>query len=133
MGNVLKKLKKIVNLYNIAVFVCIVLIIASLVILIKPKIEFPKFNFSSNTDKISIVSSNTKEDESISEEDAKQLAIKQFKKIGEKDIDESKVTILEIEREGEHFYYVCSPENTVEIKIIGGKITRLNSVLVDNI
>ncbi len=39
----------------------------------------------------------------------------------------------EIVRKEEKYYYVSSKTNTLEIKIKGGKITRINSVLVEEL
>lgn len=142
-----KILKKIFNFYNLGILVCVLFIIGSLTVLIGPdvklqniklpNIKFPEINFDKNKDenddKITIVDSKTKDGDSITEQDAIKLAISQFKKLGEKDLNTKDVTCLEIEREGEHYYYICSPQNTLEIKIVGGKITRLNSVPVDNL
>ena len=64
------------------------------------------------------------------EEEAKELAIKQFKKIGEKNLEKDKINIIKIDRNGEEYYYVTSAENTAEIKIKGGQITRINSASV---
>ena len=41
-----------------------------------------------------------------------------------------KINIIKIDRNGEEYYYVTSAENTAEIKIKGGQITRINSASV---
>ena len=43
---------------------------------------------------------------------------------------EDKINIIKIDRNGEEYYYVTSEENTAEIKIKGGQITRINSASV---
>ena len=115
------------NLYKVAMVICVVLILISAIVILC---------ISSNNKqdgKIEIATTNIKEDENITQENAIKLAISQFKKLGEKNLKEDNITISEVERNGEYYYYVCSPENTLEIKITGGKITRVNSVPVENL
>ena len=130
----MKKLKKMLNLHNFAVAGCVILIIASLVIIIEP-------DFSSlfavevlaegNQEKeVNIVQADKKGEE-ISEEDARRLAKNQFKEIGEEKVNTKKLEVLKIDRQGEEYYYISSTENTVEIKISTGEITRINSVKVN--
>ena len=119
-----KKLKKIFSLYNIAIVGCIILIASSLWIIFKPKENVTPYG-------LKLVNSETKQEEDITEEKAKKVAIKQFKDLGEKNLKEENLTIEKIERQQEEYYYICSPENTMEIKIKGGQITRINSASVD--
>ena len=121
-----KKMRRIFNIYNLAVILCVITIIVALVIIFKPN-----NNKKITSDGVEIVQAKIGSDEKISEEDAKKLAIKQFKKIGESDIDEGSLKILKIQRQGEEFYYISSKENTLEIQILGGDITRINSVVVE--
>lgn len=116
------KLKKILNLYNIAILMCILIIGISCFIIFKPE-----KNVTSNG--IEIVSSGVKDGENISEEKAKKIAVKQFKKLKEK-TNEKELNIIKIQRDNKEYYYISSPENTLEIKINGGEITRINSVPV---
>lgn len=66
----------------------------------------------------------------ISEQEARKLAVKQFKELDEKWINEKELEVLEFSRANEYYYYISSKENTIEIKKNGGKITRINSVPV---
>ena len=66
----------------------------------------------------------------ISEQEARKLAVKQFKELDEKWIKEKDLEVLEFSRANEYYYYISSKENTIEIKKDGGKITRINSVPV---
>ena len=66
----------------------------------------------------------------ISEQEARKLAVKQFKELDEKWIKEKDLEVLEFSRANEYYYYISSKENTIEIKKNGGKITRINSVPV---
>ena len=58
------------------------------------------------------------------------MAIKQFKKLGE-NINEKELKVMKIQRKGEEYYYISSKENTLEIKLKGGKVTRINSATVE--
>ena len=83
----------------------------------------------STTSEIEIVSTNVKEGEKITEDQAKNVAIEQFKILGEK-TDISGLSVDKIKKQGEEYYYISSRENTLEIKIVGGVITKVNSVAV---
>ena len=119
----MKKLKRALTPYHIATTICLIVLITSLCIILKPETK-------KTPSGITVVSSKTKENEEITEEEAKELAIKQFKKIGEKNLEKDKINIIKIDRNGEEYYYVTSAENTAEIKIKGGQITRINSASV---
>lgn len=148
-----KKLKKIFNLYNLAIVACVILIVVSLVIIIEP--DFSGMFKSDNnvvvenkevtdknqqgskentepkkSDDVKVVA-NDNSGEKISEKDARKLAKKQFKELGEKDIDTDALEVLKVEREGQEYYYISSAENTVEISVKTGEITRINSVKVE--
>ena len=66
----------------------------------------------------------------INEQEARKLAVKQFKELNERWVKEKDLEVLEFSRANEYYYYISSKENTVEIKKDGGKITRINSVPV---
>lgn len=118
-----RKLKRALTPYHIATTICLIVLITSLCIILKPETK-------KTPSGITVVSSKTKENEEITEEEAKELAIKQFKKIGDKNLEKDKINIIKIDRNGEEYYYVTSAENTAEIKIKGGQITRINSASV---
>ena len=120
-----KKMRRIFNIYNLAVLLCVITIIVTLVIIFKPN------NKKITSEGVEIVQAKLGSDEEISENDAKKLAIKQFKKIGESNIDEESLKVLKIQRKGKEFHYISSKENTLEIQILGGNITRINSVVVE--
>lgn len=120
----LNKLKRYFNLYNLAILCCVIAVVVGLYFLLKS--EKGKTTQSG----IEIVDTNIKEDGEISEEKAKEVAIKQFKNLGEK-VSREDLNIKKIKRQGEEYYYITSKENTMEIKIKGGKITRINSAPVE--
>ena len=123
MKELKRKLKRALTPYHIATTICLIVLITSLCIILKPETK-------KTPSGITVVSSKTKENEEITEEEAKELAIKQFKKIGEKNLEKDNINIIKIDRNGEEYYYVTSAENTAEIKIKGGQITRINSASV---
>ena len=123
MKELKRKLKRALTPYHIATTICLIVLITSLCIILKPETK-------KTPSGITVVSSKTKENEEITEEEVKELAIKQFKKIGEKNLEKDKINIIKIDRNGEEYYYVTSAENTAEIKIKGGQITRINSASV---
>lgn len=127
-----EKLKNIVNLYNIAVVICVVVIIVSLCIILKPEDGgiFAKQKEKLMVDGVEVIQSNKKETEEIFEKEARKIAVKQFKKLNE-NVKEDSLSVTKIQRKGEEYYYIVSQRNNVEIKIMGGKITRVNSSLVE--
>ncbi len=129
-----KKVRRIFSIYNFAIFGCIILICASLYMVFKPNINEFVSNIGKSIEKkqdgVEIVDSEVKSGEKTSEKQAKKTAVKQFKNLGEK-VKEEELEIMRIQRKGEEYYYVTSKENTLEIKISTGKVTRINSVLVE--
>ena len=118
-----KKIKRIFSLYNLMVFVCVIFILISMFILFKPEKQ--------ETNKIDVVQNEEKVKGEITEEEARKLAKKQFKNLGEKNIKEDELNVKKIERSGEEYYYISSAKNTMEILIKSGKITRINSAIVE--
>ena len=126
------KIKKIFSLYNIAVAICVIVIIVSLYIILKPENGeiFTKQKEKLTVDGVEVIQSNKKETEEISEKEARKIAVKQFKKLNE-NVKEDSLSVTKIQRKGEEYYYIVSQRNNVEIKIMGGKITRVNTILVE--
>lgn len=120
-----KKFKKSLTLYNIAIISCVVIIVVSIVIVFMPE-KKEKIML----DGVEVIQSNTKEGSEISEDNAKKLAIKQFKELGESDLSENDVSCLKILRDEDEYFYIKSKQNTLEIKVKGGQISRINSVPV---
>lgn len=118
-----KKLKNIFNLYNIAIIACVILIAISVYIIFKPDKQISKND-------VEIIQTDISETKEISEKEAKKVAQKQFKKIGEK-VKLEDLECKKIKREQVEYYYITSAKNSLEITVIGGKIERINSVLVE--
>ena len=126
-----KKVKKKFNVYNVAIFLCVIALIVLVVfffIMLKPK--------ENNDDNkivvggVEIVESEIKETDEITEEQAKQIAVKQFKNL-EEDTTVDQLKVTQIRRGQVEYYYVTSAKNSMEIRILGGKVERVNSVLIE--
>ena len=151
----LKKLKRIFCFRNVAIVLCIFIIVTSLYIAFKPNLVevFSNINIgdgsnhntnndkdlgnntdNTNTNKDNINNNKVidiKSSGQISEDDARKVAKKQFESLGETKIKTDELKVQQIKRSGEEYYYISSKENTLEIRIQDGKITRLNSVSVE--
>ena len=123
-----KRVKEVFNWYNVIIILLLIMIAVSLIIIIKPEVK--NIDFEEIMSSINI-KENMKNNEEISEEKAKKIAIGQFNKLGEEDIKEEDIKLAEIERNGEYYYYIRSQKNTLEIKKIGGKLARINGVVVE--
>ncbi|MBO5478754.1 MAG: hypothetical protein J6A04_03450 [Clostridia bacterium] len=119
-----KQLKKILNPYSLAIVGSIILIIVSLFIIFKPETKKTPAG-------IEIVDTGIKEEEEITEQEARKVAKKQFQKLGESSVKEEELQVKKIRRSEEEYYYISSAKNTLEIKIKGGEITRINSATVE--
>lgn len=117
------KLRRVINIRNIAIIICIILIGLSLYIAFKPEGEV------TTPSGIKVVSTKVKSDENISEEKAKEAAVKQFKRLDEK-VKKEDLSCQKIDRKGVEYYYITSPKNSLEIKIKGGRIERINTMPV---
>ncbi len=122
----MKKLKKIFNLYNLAIFTCIVVIIVSLYIIVNPNIDQVIRNIE---EEVKIKENVSENNEEISEEQARKIAKEKFKEMDEK-VKENQLEVIAIKRDNEDYYYISSEKNTMEIRKKDGKITRINSVKI---
>ena len=118
-----KRIKRVFNLYNLGILKCIVIITICLFIIFKPKKKM-------TVDGIEIVQTDVKEGETLDENDAKKIAVKQFKKLGESDVKESDINVKRIVRKEDEYYFITSKLNTMEIRIKDGEIVRINSAYV---
>ncbi|MDE5830581.1 MAG: hypothetical protein K2H53_02660 [Clostridia bacterium] len=99
----------------------------------KAKNQNTSKNESKNTpNNASVTGGNDTKAGEITEEEAKDIALARFTALGEQNVSKEGLAIKKIRRSGEEYYYITSSENTLEVKIEGGKITRINSVIVDN-
>ena len=123
--NIGKKIKRFLDLYNLAIIICIIIIAVSLYIIFKPN------NSGMLTRSgIEVVQSNTKKGEEISEKQALKIAVRQFKILNE-NVKEKDLNIIKIQRNNEKYYYITSANNSLEIKIDSGKVTRINAAPVE--
>ena len=63
-------------------------------------------------------------------EKAVKVAQKKFNELGEK-TNKEELEVLKIKRKGEYYYYISAKDNTVEVRIKDNKITRINSVPIE--
>lgn len=124
-----RKLKKLLNLYNLAIAACVVLIVVALCVMLKPDSKEETSKASNNT---KVAQSEKKDNKKqIKEEKAREIAKKRFEQLGENDVKESELDVKKITRNGEDSYFISSTNNTLEVRATDGKIIRINSVVVD--
>lgn len=116
-----KWIKKHLNLYNLSIIALAIIILVSLIVIFKP-------SSGNNAGEGTSTSAQKKNQKEISENDARKAAVKKFKELGEK-VSKDDLSVLKIQRDGEEYYYIKSEQNTLEIAVRGGKITRVNSVV----
>lgn len=124
-----RKIKRLFKPYNLAIFACIIIIIVSLAIIIKPNGN--NFSQKANNNENITTSQEESNKEEIKEKKAREIAKKRFEKLGERNVDENSLTVSKIQRDGDLYYYICSLNNTIEINVYSGKVTRLNTAVVD--
>lgn len=117
------RLNKKITPYNIVIIINIILIFTSLYIIFKPNKKYTSYG-------VEIVQSEVRSNKEITEEEAKEIAIKQFEKLGER-VKKDSLEIIKLERKDGLYYYISSEKNTMEIRIKGGKIIRINAVPVE--
>ena len=116
-------MKKYFNLSTLLIFGVIIIMIVSLIMVFVVRKR-------STAGGVEIVASRTKQDEEITEEEARKVAVKQFKILGEK-VKAEDLKVIKIKRMEVEYYYITSRENTLEIKILGGQIERINNTLIE--
>ena len=87
--------------------------------------------FTTDNETVSKVASIFSQDKEITEEEATTKALDRFNEMGEENLSKDNLEVLKILRSGEYYYYISSPDNSLEIRISDGKIVRENSVLVE--
>jgi len=125
-----KKMKKGFNIYNLMIVMCVIALIVLAVFfftMLKPKNED---NNKLVVGGVEIVEPEIKETDEITEEQAKKIAVKQFKNLDE-DTTAEQLKVTQIRRGQVEYYYVTSAKNSMEIRILGGKVERVNSVLIE--
>lgn len=166
------KKRRVFNLYNFAVVLCLVVICGSLYVLMGPEsfddiligakdkvtavfadvsntigewtngINKNKTNITNNdeknidetelgTKKLEAVETNVGEDGNITVSGALDAAVRQFKSLGE-NVSSDNLKLQKITRDSIEYFYVTSTQNSIEIKIQGGKVTRINSATLED-
>ena len=117
-----KKRKKGFNIRIFGIIICIILIIASLCIIFRPDKIITTYGLEVFQPKIG-------KDEEITKDQAREIAVKQFEKMGE-NVDKNKLEVLDLQRKDGQYYYISAQRNSLEIRVKGGEITRINAVPV---
>lgn len=117
-----KKRKKGFNFYTFAIILCIIIILASLWVIFRPDKLITPYG-------LEVIQEKFSKNEEISENDARKLAVKQFEKMGE-NVAQDSLEVIKLQRDDGLYYYISSEKNTLEIRIKGGEITRINAVPV---
>lgn len=108
---------------------CIPIIAIAVVIIVALIIIFIPKNDKDTVDGIKIVQIEKEDDSYTTQKQAIEATIEQFKRLGE-DVKERDLVIDIIERNGESYYLIKSPQNSIQIQINTGKIVRINSVSI---
>lgn len=126
-----RKLRRIFNLYNLLILICVIVTAVSIFYFVNPDFTSWFGTKYKEVDGVKIIQTGMKDDDVMDEGQAKRVGVKQFKELGEKDIKESDLHIEKIQRKGVEYYYIKSSKNTMEIRIKGGVVSRINSVVVE--
>lgn len=70
----------------------------------------------------------TNEDYQISISEAREKAIIIFNSLGESNLNKDNVNVREVNRNGNKYYYITSLENSAEVEVKTGKVTKINNV-----
>ena len=112
------------KLYKVAIIVCIAIILGAMYIIFKPDKKVTPSG-------IEVVSMTWKKaDKEITKDTAIDMAQKQFKILGET-INKEELKVTKFQRKGEEYYYVTSLQNSVEIQVKSGNITKINAASVE--
>ena len=129
-----RKSRRLISTHSLLIILCLLLIAVSVHMLFSEDVEQMVVGKAKEQnqekDQEQLQTENRNSANEISEQEARKLAVKQFKELDEKWIKEKDLEVLEFSRANEYYYYISSKENTIEIKKNGGKITRINSVPV---
>ena len=120
------KVKKGIRNAVIVVIAIIAIFIAMLIL------DKSQHTFNGQVLKLVGITEKKQEDEEDKKERAKAVKVAQekFKELGEKTKKETR-EVLKIKRKGEYYYYISAKENTVEVRIKDNKITRVNSIPIE--
>ena len=136
-----KFLKRYFNLYNISIAISIIIIIISLCIIFRSNIQSGVNAIASKVKEITyrpeertfngvkVVTSKKRQSEEITEDEARELAVEQFKRLGET-VEKDQLRVSKLKRSDTMYYFISSDENTMEISIKGGIVKRINATVV---
>ena len=121
----IKEIKKVKTKRKIIISTISVIVVIIIALIIISALDVTQKTFGG---KIAAIFSIEKE---ITEEKAIKEALNRFDEMGEENLTEDNLEVIKILRKGEYYYYISSPDNSLEIRISDGKVVRENSVLVD--
>ena len=137
-----KWIKKHINLYNAGIIVAVLMILISLIVIFRSNIA-SGFSAIGSTIKdityhpverdfngVKVVASKKREDQEITEDEAREMAVTQFERLGESGLDKDSIRVMQLKRNDDLYFFITSEENTMEIRIKGGTVTRINAVVV---
>lgn len=136
-----KWLKKHLNLYNLGIIVAVLMISISLIVIFRSNItagfsaigstirEITYRPVERDFNGVKVVASKKREDKEITEDEAREMAVTQFERLGE-NVNKDDLRIVKLKRNDNMYYFISSKENTMEISIVGGIVTRINAVVV---
>lgn len=75
-----------------------------------------------------LIQGSNDENYQISIEEARQKAITIFNSLGEYNLNKDNVKVREINKNEKKYYYITSLENSAEVEISTGKVTKINNV-----
>lgn len=101
----------------------IIIVIIAFIIIFIPKHD------KDIVDGIKIVQIEKEEALDTTQNQAIDATIEQFKRLGE-NVTKQDLKVDIIERDGDSYYYIKSPQNSIQIQINTGKIVRINSVSI---
>ncbi len=123
--NKINEIRKIKSKKIIIISIISVIIIAFIALICVYALDATRNTFGGK------ISSIFEQDKDITEEKAVTKALDRFTEMGEENLITNDLEVLKINRKGEYYYYISSPQNSLEIRISDGKIVRENSVLVE--
>ena len=120
----IKWIKKHINLYSVGIIVAVLMILISLIVIFRSNIA-SGFSAIGSTIRaityhpeerdfngVKIVASKKREDQEITEDEAREMAVIQFERLGENAVDKDSLRVVQLKRNDNLYYFIASEENT---------------------
>lgn len=136
-----KWMRRYLNLYNLSIVGAILIIIISLCVIFRTNIQAGFTAIGSKIQEITykpkektlngvkVVTPSIKPSQELTEEEAREMAVEQFKRLGE-NVEKEKLKVSRLKRSDAMYYFISSDKNTMEVSIEGGIIKRINAQVV---